>query len=171
MSSTDHHRIFLSLGSNMGSRCANLDQAINNLQQERVVLLARSSLYETEPVGIRTQREFVNMACEISCSMNPRQLLSHCLSIERDLGRVREVRNGPRKIDVDIIFFGDRIIEQEGLIIPHAERGNRRFVLTPLAEIAPEFRDPITGKSIERMLEDCKDPSWVRRIETRNSLE
>ena len=124
-----------------------------------------SSLYETEPVGIRDQREFMNLACEIICSLEPEQLLERCKTVEGQLGRRKTHKNGPRLIDIDIVFFGRQVIDLDYLKIPHPKRQERLFVLVPLAESAPGFVDPGTGNTVSRMLKQCEDVSWVRKIE------
>jgi len=162
---TNDHRVFLSIGSNLGARRENLKMALSLLQGTSLVVKRSSSLYETEPVGIRDQPDFVNLACEIVCSLEPEQLLERCLKAEGQLGRLKTHQNGPRLIDIDIVFFGRKVIDLDHLQVPHPRRLERRFVLVPLTEIAPSFVDPVTGNTVSRMLEQCQDLSWVRKIE------
>ena len=162
---TNNHRVFLSIGSNLGARRGNLKQALTLLQGTKLVVKRSSSLYETEPVGMRDQREFMNLVCEIACRLEPEQLLECCQRVESQMGRRRTHRNGPRIIDIDIVFFGRKVVELDHLKVPHPRRLDRRFVLLPLTEIAPGFVDPVTGKKVSQMLEQCQDLSWVRRIE------
>ena len=162
---TNNHRVFLSIGSNLGARRGNLKQALTLLQGTKLVVKRSSSLYETEPVGMRDQREFMNLACELACRLEPEQLLERCQKVESQMGRHRTHRNGPRIIDIDIVFFGKKVIELDHLRIPHPRRLDRRFVLLPLTEIAPGFEDPVTGNRVSQMLEQCQDLSWVRKIE------
>ncbi|MCH8814498.1 MAG: 2-amino-4-hydroxy-6-hydroxymethyldihydropteridine diphosphokinase [Chloroflexi bacterium] len=133
--------MYLGLGSNLGDRRANLQTALRLL--ERVGLVRRvSSLYETVPVGPE-QPMFYNAACECETDLPPRELLRCVQEVEQEMGRPRDdERWGPRLIDIDILLYGDEVIDEDGLAIPHAEMRNRSFVLVPLAEIAPEVRHP-----------------------------
>lgn len=162
---TKDDSVFLSIGSNIGVRRDNIKKALSLLQGTQTAVKRSSSLYETEPVGIKNQREFMNLACEFTCHLSPEELLDHCLAVERQMGRRRAVPNGPRIIDIDIIFFGRMVIELDHLTLPHPRRMERRFVLAPLTEIAPRLVDPVTRKTVSKMLEQCPDLSWVRRIE------
>lgn len=138
-------RVYLSLGSNMGERKQNLECALAALEQEHIRVLARSSIYETEPQDVTGQPWFLNLVAECETDCFPLQLLSVLLRVERELGRVRgsgTIRKGPRAIDIDILLFGDIFMETPKLTIPHARMFERRFVLEPLVEIAPDLRDP-----------------------------
>lgn len=154
-------RVLLSLGSNVGSRREWIEEALWLLAGEGLQLQRSSSFYETEPVGVLGQPDFLNIGCEVRTGLEPRQLLDRCLKTEHDLGRRRNGTKGPRNIDIDVIFFGDRIVSEEGLSIPHPEAHLRRFVLQPLVEIAPDFRDPRTGMTLSRLLAACPDSSAV----------
>lgn len=156
-------RVLLSLGSNVGSRREWIEEALWLLAGEGIQLQRCSSFYETEPVGIVDQPDFLNIGCEVRTALEPRHLLERCLKTELELGRMRNGIKGPRNIDIDIIFFGDEIISEEGLSIPHPEAQLRRFVLEPLVEIAPDFRDPRTGSTLDRLLVACPDASAVVR--------
>jgi 2-amino-4-hydroxy-6-hydroxymethyldihydropteridine diphosphokinase len=160
---------FLSIGSNLGARRENLRKALSLLSGTKVAIKQSSSLYETEPIGIQQQREFVNLACELTCHLEPVELLEHCLTVERQMGRCRARRNGPRIIDIDIIFFGREVIDLDHLKVPHPRRMERRFVLVPMNEIAPLFVDPVSQSTVSSMLEHCPDLSWVRKIEETSS--
>ena len=145
-------RVFLGLGTNLGDRDANLHRALSALEAERIHVLRKSSIYETEPQDVKDQPWFLNMVVECETRYFPIQLLSVLNRIERDLGRERGRRaipKGPRLIDVDILLFGSVCIETPELTIPHPRMLNRRFVLEPLVEIAPDLRLPTNGKLIK----------------------
>ncbi|MCX5758719.1 MAG: 2-amino-4-hydroxy-6-hydroxymethyldihydropteridine diphosphokinase [Candidatus Hydrogenedentes bacterium] len=142
-------RVLLSLGGNVGDRLARLREAVSMLARcEGVRLMAVSSCYETEPVGVVDQAAFLNLAVEIETAFAPLELLNIVKVIERDIGRTPAMRWGPRMIDIDIILWGRRVMESEVLSIPHPAFRQRLFVLTPLAEIAPGAVDPVTGKTV-----------------------
>lgn len=155
--------ILLSLGSNLGDRDGNLRTALEQLEETGISVTHRSSLYETEPVELQEQPNFVNLACEVKTQLSPDQLLETCLAVERKMGRKRRQKWGPRKIDIDILFYGDEIIDQPQLQVPHPRLRQRRFVLIPLEEIHSSFRDPKTGKTVAQLCSLCPDQSWVRR--------
>jgi 2-amino-4-hydroxy-6-hydroxymethyldihydropteridine diphosphokinase len=142
-------RVFLALGSNMGDRQANLEQAIGALEAEGVHIVRRSSIYETEPQELREQPWFLNMAIECETTLFPIQLVATTQRIERALGRdrgLRAVPKGPRSIDIDILLFGKAQLDTPKLAIPHPRMLERRFVLEPLVEIAPSLRHPATRR-------------------------
>lgn len=143
---------FLSLGSNVGDRRANLEAAIAALEREHLHVISRSSIYETEPQDIADQPWFLNMVVECESQHFPRQMFRVVQRIERELGRVRTgaIPRGPRVIDIDILLLGNIVMQTEQLIIPHPRMFNRRFVLEPLLEIAPEMRHPQTKEPISR---------------------
>ncbi len=155
---------YLSLGSNLGERRTHLSRALSRLAQDENQIGSCSSLYETEPVDLVAQPAFLNLVCSLQTPFGPEELLRHCQAIETDLGRRRSTPKGPRVIDIDLLFFADRLVSTPALTIPHPSLQNRRFVLEPLAEIAPNFRDPRTGDSIRMLLERCPDRSWVHRV-------
>jgi 2-amino-4-hydroxy-6-hydroxymethyldihydropteridine diphosphokinase len=145
--------VYLSLGSNLGEREENLRRACDALETEHIRILKRSSLYETEPQDAGGQRWFLNMALECETRCFPMQLLTVLQKIEHKLGRVRGAgsgRNAPRTIDIDILLFGPAIIDTAQLTIPHPRMLERRFVLEPLLEIAPELRHPQTKEPLTR---------------------
>jgi len=155
-------RVYLSLGSNIGNREENLREALQRLRQLGTVGTV-SSLYETEPVGFTAQPWFLNCAAMLETEKMPRQLLKAVLDLEREMGRRRTQFKGPRKIDIDILLFGSAVVETKGLTIPHPALHERRFVLEPLAEIAPDMRHPVLKKTI-RELRDALEPGQeVRR--------
>jgi 2-amino-4-hydroxy-6-hydroxymethyldihydropteridine diphosphokinase len=154
--------VYLSLGSNLGDRSANLENAISQLGQLGEVL-AVSSFYETEPVEVTAQPWFLNCAVKLETEKMPKQLLNGILDLEREMGRRRMQNKGPRNIDIDILLFGSSIVETKGLTIPHPALHERRFVLEPLAEIAPEIRHPVFKKTIREM-RDALPPGQAVRI-------
>src|ERR1700722_1688499 len=154
---------YLSLGSNIGDRARNITHAFEQLASHSVRLVKQSSLYETEPVELREQDWFLNCVAEIETNLRPQELMQVLLNIERSMGRERTVPKGPRIIDVDILLFGSERVHESHLEIPHPRMADRRFVLVPLAEIAPETVHPVTKKTVQRLLEDTPDHSEVRR--------
>jgi 2-amino-4-hydroxy-6-hydroxymethyldihydropteridine diphosphokinase len=155
--------IYLSLGSNMGGREANLRTAIERLETRDLHVLRVSPMYETEPVDVVNQRWFVNLVVEAETSLFPMQLLSRTASIERDLGRVRTVPKGPRTLDIDILLYGRAVVHTAKLEIPHPRMAERRFVLAPLADLAPDVRHPVLRRSIRELL-DAAPPQKVRLL-------
>jgi 2-amino-4-hydroxy-6-hydroxymethyldihydropteridine diphosphokinase len=159
--------VYLSVGSNLGPRRELLLTAL-----ERLGRVARiqsvSSFYETQPVEVADQPWFLNCAVALETNHSPQQLLKELLAIERDMGRERSRNKGPRKIDLDILFFGDRTIDSPQLVIPHPAMHRRRFVLEPLAEIAPEARHPGLKKKVRELLLELPDTQVVRRVDTPN---
>jgi 2-amino-4-hydroxy-6-hydroxymethyldihydropteridine diphosphokinase len=151
--------IYLSLGSNLGDRAENLRRAIEELHGVRRV----SSVYETQPADVPDQAWFLNCVVKIETDQEPLELLHTLQAIEQRLGRVRTVPRGPRTVDLDILFFGDTVMETPELTIPHPRLEVRRFVLEPLAEIAPEFRHPVTGRSVTEMLAGLQDSLVVKK--------
>ncbi len=139
--------IYLGLGANLGDRRANLAAALRAIEPS-VRIDAGSSLYETAPVGPQDQPAYYNAACRGATSMTARALLDHVKAVERELGRSEGPRWRAREIDIDILLFGDEVVEEEGLTVPHPELANRAFVLAPLAEIAAELLHPVLGNSI-----------------------
>ncbi len=142
--------VYLSLGSNVGARRAALESAVERLAEVGTVL-AVSSFYETEPVGTARPEWFLNCAAALETELMPRQLLSRLLAIEQALGRRRLEPKGPRTIDIDIILFANSTVSTAELTIPHPAMHERRFVLEPLAEIAPEARHPRLGRTVREL--------------------
>ena len=158
--------VFLSIGTNLGKREENLKQAVKMIEAEAGIVKALSSVYETEPWGMTTNDLFLNMALEIETSLNPHTLLEILLGIENKMGRSRkDTEYSSRIIDIDILFFNSLIISDENLIIPHPFIAHRRFVLEPLAEIAPKLIHPELEKSIKLLLGLCTDTCDVKKTE------
>ena len=155
---------YLLIGGNLGSRKDNLLKATSLITEKCGALTRYSSLYETAAWGITDQPSFLNQALEISTSLNARPLLRKILKIEKEMGRVRKEKLGPRIIDIDILLFENEIHDLPFLKIPHPEMQNRRFVLTPLAEIDPELMHPVLKKTIAQLLEECPDSLEVKKI-------
>ena len=145
--------VYLGLGSNLGDRAAYLQSAVDELKARDLRLRRVSSLYETEPVGLREQGWFLNQVAEFETELFPLQLLQRIQRIERKLGRRRILVDGPRTIDIDILLYGNAIVKAAGLEIPHPRYRERRFVLEPLAELNPALKDPETRKTVTAMLD------------------
>ena len=154
---------YLSLGSNLGDRAANLRAAVAQLEvagRQRAV----SALYETQPVDVPDQPWFLNCIAAIETDRTPRELLQLALQIEGAMGRLRVGEKGPRKIDIDIVLFADCVVNEPGLKIPHPAMHQRRFVLEPLVEVAPEVRHPELGKTARELLAALPGGQTVRRL-------
>jgi 2-amino-4-hydroxy-6-hydroxymethyldihydropteridine diphosphokinase len=158
-----HNTVYLSLGSNVGDRAANLNAAINRLRTLGEVLQV-SSLYETEPVEFTAQPWFLNCAIELDTEKTAQQLIEAILEIEQQMGRTRTQKKGPRSIDIDILLFGNSTIDTKGLSIPHPGLQERRFVLEPLAEIAPGVRHPALKKTIQELRAALPPGQAVRKF-------
>ncbi|MEM1366762.1 MAG: 2-amino-4-hydroxy-6-hydroxymethyldihydropteridine diphosphokinase [Cyanobacteria bacterium P01_H01_bin.15] len=144
----------VALGSNLGNSRTTLENAIAELnQQPQIKVIKRSICYETAPVGGPQQPNYLNSCVCLETALSPLELLAMLLSIEGKFGRVRQEKWGPRTLDLDLIFFGDRIINDPQLRVPHPRYRERGFVLVPLAEIAPNWRDPSTGDKISELID------------------
>lgn len=144
---------YISLGSNMGDKVESLKQAVQLLTTTvGIKVTAVSSIYDTDPVGFEEQDVFMNIVVEVETSLSALDLLQKCQIIEQELKRVRVIRWGPRTMDLDIILFGDEIYESEMLTVPHVRMHERAFVLVPLAEIAPDSRQPVLDKTTDTLL-------------------
>ncbi|MDX9971857.1 MAG: 2-amino-4-hydroxy-6-hydroxymethyldihydropteridine diphosphokinase [FCB group bacterium] len=158
-------RVLMSLGTNLGDRAANLKDALKAVKRvPGTRLLAVSAVYETEPVGKTDQPEFLNLAVEIETELSPLELLDAVQAIEDGLGRVRMEKWGPRPIDIDLILWGLRTLTSLRLTLPHPEFRKRAFVLVPLAEIAPESVDPVTGLTIAQLSARSEAKGRVTRL-------
>jgi 2-amino-4-hydroxy-6-hydroxymethyldihydropteridine diphosphokinase len=158
------NKAYLLTGGNMGDRKQNLAAAYQYIEQQCGKISNSSSLYETAAWGKNDQPAFLNQALEVETSLAPKQLLKKILQIEKELGRVREEKYGPRLIDIDILLFNNDIYNYPLLKIPHPELQNRRFVLVPLAEIAAAVIHPVFKKTIAELLAVCPDKLEVWRI-------
>ncbi len=148
---------YLGLGSNLGNREENIKNAISKLSSDPDILIEkRSSMIETKPYGNNDQPDFINSAIEIDTDLPPEKLLSKCLVVENELGRKRNEKWGSRIIDIDILFFGNHIINLQKLTVPHPDLHNREFVLRSLNEICPDFIHPVLDKSIKEIYLELK---------------
>jgi len=154
----------LLIGGNLGDRKTNLLMAISLINEQCGSLTRSSSIYETEAWGKTDQPSFLNQALEIFTSLNARQLMRMILKIEKEMGRIRKEKLGPRIIDIDILLYENEIHDLRFLKIPHPEMHNRRFVLVPLAEIDPTLQHPVLKKTIAELLEECPDNLEVKKL-------
>ena len=154
-------RVYLSLGSNLGDRVAHLRRAIAELDDAGIKVVQVTPFYRTEPVDYRPQPWFVNCVAEVHTDLMPLRLLSALQKIERKLGRRRALPKGPRPVDLDILFYDNAVVRSAALTIPHERLTERRFVLVPLCDIAPNFRHPVTRRTVSEMLSETPDHSQV----------
>lgn len=154
--------VYLGLGSNLGEREENLENALQMLSK-RMTIEQVSPVYETDPVGHADQAWFLNMVYRASTGLDPAGMLDFAKQIERRMGRQERFRNAPREIDIDILFFNDEVIESGDLVIPHTRIAERAFVLVPLADIAPSLVHPGIGKTVKDLLSELVDPEEVRK--------
>ena len=160
---------YLALGSNLGDRHQNLRSAIAGLTSHSVSVVRTASVYFTEPKDVPDQPWFYNTVVEVETSWTPEELLDVCLKVEQQVGRERTSFKGPRTLDIDILFFGSQSIHTDRLTVPHPRLHDRRFVLEPMAEIAPDFLDPLRHKTIRQLLDETPDSGVVRRLILRKS--
>jgi len=156
--------IYLSLGSNLGDRAANLKAAIAALPSANFQVRKVSSFYETEPVDYLDQPWFLNCAAKLDTEKMPRQLITGILAIEQRMGRQRRQKSGPRIIDIDILLFGTSVLDVPSLTVPHPKLHERRFVLEPLVEIAPDVRHPVFKRTMRELRDALPTGQTVRRI-------
>ena len=165
-------RIFIGLGSNLGDRAAYLHRALSELgEMHQTTVKKLSSVYETEPVGVKDQPKFLNMVAELDSALRPDDLVRELKEIEHRVGRTLREHWGPREIDIDLLYYGGEMLNETALQVPHPEISNRRFVLVPLKEIAAEFQDPLRHLSVEDLLQRCSDTSSVRKTNQQMSLQ
>ncbi len=158
---TESHIAYLSAGSNLGDRKANLTSALCDLDAAEIHVQRVSGIFETEPVGVLDQPWFLNLAIEVETCLTPQDLLARCLGIETRHGRIRPAPGPGRPLDLDILLYDDSVIDEPGLQIPHPRMAARRFVLEPLAEIAPAIIHPVLRMPIRSLLASCPDSSQV----------
>ena len=156
--------VYLGLGSNAGKREQMLQAAVDQLPARDLEVVRLSPVYETEPMDFPGQPWFLNLVAEIRTSLFPLQLLARAAAIEKRLGRRRTVAKGPRTIDIDILLYGSFIVQTPALVIPHARMAERRFVLAPLADLAPELRHPQSRRSIRELLAALRGQA-VRKVD------
>ena len=154
--------VYILSGSNLGKRMVNLARALELVEQKGGKVVAQSQLYETAAWGIRDQAPFLNQVMELETPLSARELLNALLDIEQSMGRQRKEKWGERLIDLDILYYGDAVIEEPGLNIPHPHIAQRRFTLAPLCEIAPLLVHPVLRKNQLQLLEECPDKLEVK---------
>jgi 2-amino-4-hydroxy-6-hydroxymethyldihydropteridine diphosphokinase len=161
--------VFLSLGSNLGNKNKNLLDAFHSIGNlPGTNLLQSSGIWKTAAWGKTDQDDFLNAAISIETILKPEELLEEIIDIEKKQGRIREERWGPRIIDIDILFYSNQLIHTTSLYVPHPELQNRKFVLAPLNEIAPEFIHPSLHKSISQLLRECSDTTSIEETDKKS---
>lgn len=155
--------VYLGLGANLGDRERTLQQAISALEAPDLHIARVSPVYETAPVDVPGQPWFLNLVVEAQTSLFPLKLLARAMKVEHSLGRRRTVAKGPRTIDIDILFYGNFVIDTPELVVPHPRLAARRFVLAPMADLAPDFRDPSSRRTIRELLAAAPEDQ-VRRV-------
>ena len=156
-------QLFLSLGGNLGNTREIFEGAYPLIEKKIGKISVYSSIYQTEAWGPIPQADFLNQVLLVSTTLNPQACLTEMLAIEKEFGRERKERWGPRTLDLDLLYYGDMIIIEADLVVPHPRIAERKFILTPLAEIAPLYVDPVSGLTANAMLLACEDNSQVNR--------
>jgi 2-amino-4-hydroxy-6-hydroxymethyldihydropteridine diphosphokinase len=157
-------KVYLGIGANLGDRGKNVNEALELIKEHIGPVKMVSSLYETEPWGFKSENDFLNMVAEVETKLKPSGLLGRILMIEAQMGRLRgEKKYSSRLIDIDILLYGEKILEAKSLVIPHPKLHERRFVLVPLSEIVPDLVHPKLGKTIKVLLKGCPDKSRVKK--------
>lgn len=156
-------KILMSLGSNTGNRLIILTKALSELERSGFCIIEKSKIWETSPWGVTDQPRFLNMCVCAGTELTPEEMIKTIKNIEIKLGRRKSIKWGPREIDIDIIAIGEMVIETPGLSVPHPRMHERTFVLIPLKEIAPQFRHPITGKTLDEMIRElpAEKMEWI----------
>ena len=158
--------VFIGIGANLGDRANTLQRAVSILHAEsKVSVVALSSVYETDPIGVVDQPKFLNAAVSLDTDLPARDLLNYLLDIEKDFGRVRKTRWGPRTLDLDILLYRDAVIDEPGLTVPHSYLHQREFVLAPLCDLAPDVTHPVLAQSLQSLFSSLPEESQVRKIE------
>ncbi|CCJ33644.1 2-amino-4-hydroxy-6-hydroxymethyldihydropteridine diphosphokinase [Caloramator australicus] len=147
---------YIAFGTNVGNREENINVALKMMEDRGLKIIKTSKIYVTEPYGYKDQPEFLNGAVEVETNLSCRELLNVLLNIEKDMGRVRHFKWGPRNIDLDIIFYNDEVIDEPDLKVPHPDMHNRDFVLKPLCDLNPNFVHPILKKTVKTLLDELK---------------
>jgi 2-amino-4-hydroxy-6-hydroxymethyldihydropteridine diphosphokinase len=158
------NNIYLLLGSNMGNSKASLSKAVVQIEKQIGTVIRQSGLYSTAAWGNTRQPDFLNRVIIVETKLTAPQTMQNILSIEKKMGRTRTVKNAPRVIDIDILFFNKEIIEQEHLSIPHPQIQNRRFVLVPLNQLSPNLKHPVLNKTVHQLLINCPDRLNVKKF-------
>ena len=164
------NKAYLLIGGNVGNKFPNLERAMTLLQKQCGDITSRSSFYETAPWGNTEQASFLNLALELHTKLTAINLMLRLLETEKEMGRIRQEKYGPRIIDLDILLFNDEVVHTPELTIPHKELQNRRFVLEPLTEIAALIIHPVFNKTIQQLLDECTDHSEVTRLAEKDKL-